>query len=137
MQKKSAKKRAQNRKETKLIKDRILERMGESDWDQMIDNLIARATDDTKSFETLRDTIGQKPVEKVVEVKEEKTEANEEQIIPAVFSAEEMNVQNDAEVLETPKPKRTRKKKVVEEPQDENIPVVETENNEEKTENDG
>ena len=66
MQKKSAKKRAQNRKETKLIKDRILERMGESDWDQMIDNLIARATDDTKSFETLRDTIGQKPVEKVV-----------------------------------------------------------------------
>lgn len=60
------KKSAQKRKEIKLIKDRILERMGESDWDQMIDNLIARATDDTKSFETLRDTIGQKPVEKVV-----------------------------------------------------------------------
>ncbi len=82
-------------------------------------------------------TFVSKPVEKVVEVKEEKTEANEEQIIPAVFSAEEMNVQNNAEVLETPKPKRTRKKKVVEEPQDENVPVVETENNEEKTENDG
>ena len=60
------KKSAQKRKEIKLIKDRILERMGEDDWDQMIDNLIARATDDTKSFETLRDTIGQKPVEKVV-----------------------------------------------------------------------
>jgi hypothetical protein len=66
MQKKSAKKRAQNRKETKLIKDRILERMGEDDWDTMIDNLIARANEDTKSFETLRDTIGQKPVDKVV-----------------------------------------------------------------------
>lgn len=49
------------RRENKLIKDRILERMGEKDWDTMIDNLIARAQDDTKSFETLRDTIGQKP----------------------------------------------------------------------------
>lgn len=49
------------RRENKLIKDRILERMGESDWDVMIDNLIARAQEDTKSFETLRDTIGQKP----------------------------------------------------------------------------
>ena len=35
--------------------------MGEKDWDTMIDNLIARATEDTKSFEVLRDTIGQKP----------------------------------------------------------------------------
>lgn len=49
------------RRENKLIKDRILERMGEKDWDTMIDNLIARATEDTKSFEVLRDTIGQKP----------------------------------------------------------------------------
>lgn len=52
---------AKARKENKLIKDRILERMGEKDWDTMIDNLIARATEDTKSFEVLRDTIGQKP----------------------------------------------------------------------------
>lgn len=51
------------KKENKLIKDRILERMGESDWDLMIDNLIARAQEDTKSFETLRDTLGQKPKE--------------------------------------------------------------------------
>ena len=49
------------KKERKLIKDRILERMGESDWDTMIDNLISRAQEDTKSFETLRDTIGEKP----------------------------------------------------------------------------
>ena len=53
------------RRENKLIKDRILERMGEADWDVMIDNLIARAQEDTKSFETLRDTLGQKPKESV------------------------------------------------------------------------
>ncbi|MBQ2086152.1 MAG: hypothetical protein II464_07785 [Oscillospiraceae bacterium] len=60
---KGGKKSGEVRKERKLIKDRILERMGESDWDTMIDNLIARATEDTKSFETLRDTIGEKPKE--------------------------------------------------------------------------
>ena len=53
------------RRENKLIKDRILERMGESDWDTMIDNLIERASADTKSFEVLRDTIGQKPTEHI------------------------------------------------------------------------
>ena len=65
MQKKSAKKRSENAAERKLIKDRILERMGEDDWDLMIDKLIERATIDTKSFETLRDTIGQKPKEQM------------------------------------------------------------------------
>lgn len=53
------------KRENKLIKDRILERMGETDWDTMIDNLIERASSDTKSFEVLRDTIGQKPTDKV------------------------------------------------------------------------
>ena len=53
------------RRERKLIKDRILERMGEDDWDTMIDNLIMRANDDTKSFEVLRDTIGEKPKEQI------------------------------------------------------------------------
>lgn len=53
------------KKERKLIKDRILERMGEDDWDTMIDNLIKRAQEDTKSFESLRDTIGEKPKEEV------------------------------------------------------------------------
>ena len=53
------------RRERKLIKERILERMGESDWDTMIDNLIAKAQEDVKAFETLRDTIGEKPNEKV------------------------------------------------------------------------
>ncbi len=53
------------RREKKLIKDRILERMGEDDWDAMIDNLIAEAKGSVKGFETLRDTIGQKPTDKV------------------------------------------------------------------------
>ena len=37
--------------------------MGEDDWDEMIDNLIKRAKKDRQDFETLRDTIGQKPKE--------------------------------------------------------------------------
>lgn len=39
--------------------------MGETDWDTMIDNLIERATEDTRSFEVLRDTIGEKPKDSV------------------------------------------------------------------------
>jgi hypothetical protein len=62
---KAGKASGQARRENKLIKDRILERMGESDWDTMIDNLIARASEDTKFFEVLRDTIGQKPKDSV------------------------------------------------------------------------
>lgn len=62
-QSRGGKKSAEVRRENKLIRDRILERMGETDWDLMIDKLIERATEDTKSFEVLRDTIGQKPKE--------------------------------------------------------------------------
>jgi hypothetical protein len=65
MQKKSAEKRKQNTAERKLIKDRILERMGESDWDAFIDGIIERAKESTTGAEFLRDTIGQKPVERV------------------------------------------------------------------------
>lgn len=59
------KKSVEARRERKLIKDRILERIGEADWDTMIDNLIDRAKDSPKDFEILRDTIGEKPVERV------------------------------------------------------------------------
>lgn len=65
MQKKSAEKRKQNTAEKKLIKERILERMGEDDWDAYIDGIIARAKESTTGAEFLRDTIGQKPVERV------------------------------------------------------------------------
>ena len=62
------------KRENKLIKERILERMGETDWDEMIDGIIARAKQTDKGFEMFRDTIGQKPSEKV-EVSKAKPES--------------------------------------------------------------
>jgi len=53
------------RREKKLIKEDILRRMSETDWDEMIDNLIKKAKENTKDFEILRDSIGQKPVQDV------------------------------------------------------------------------
>lgn len=64
MQKRSAQKRSENIKEKKLIKDRILERMGASDWDEYIDGIIARAKESKADAEFLRDTIGEKPIDK-------------------------------------------------------------------------
>ena len=64
MQKKSAKKRSENIKEKKLIKVRILERMGADDWDEYIDGIIARAKESKADAEFLRDTIGEKPIER-------------------------------------------------------------------------
>ena len=58
------KKSAQARAEKKLIKDRILERMGADDWDEYIDGIIARAKESKADAEFLRDTIGEKPVDK-------------------------------------------------------------------------
>ena len=73
--KEEAKKRGSNggkrsvevRAEKKLIKDRILERMGESDWDAYIDGIIERAKESRADAEFLRDTIGQKPVDKTLQ----------------------------------------------------------------------
>ena len=53
------------RRENKLIKDRILERMGETDWDEYIDGIIARAKESKQDAEFLRDTVGQKPSEHI------------------------------------------------------------------------
>lgn len=64
MQRLSARKRSENIKEKKLIRDRILERMGADDWDEYIDGIIARAKESKADAEFLRDTIGEKPVEK-------------------------------------------------------------------------
>ena len=63
MQKLSAQKRSENAKERKLLKERILEKAHESDWDEMVSNLIGRAKENDKSFEIVRDTIGEKPKE--------------------------------------------------------------------------
>lgn len=53
------------RREKKLFKEEILKRMKETDWEEMIDKLIARAKNQDKAFEILRDTIGQKPKEEI------------------------------------------------------------------------
>lgn len=52
------------RREKKLIKDRILERMNATDWDEYIDGIIERAKESKADAEFLRDTIGEKPAEK-------------------------------------------------------------------------
>ena len=64
-QRKSAEKRKQNTAEKKLIKDRILERMQAEDWDEYIDGIIARAKESRADAEFLRDTIGERPSDKV------------------------------------------------------------------------
>lgn len=64
-QKKSAEARKRNTIERKLIKERILERMNEDDWEAMIDGVIERAKQTDKGFEVLRDTVGEKPTEAV------------------------------------------------------------------------
>jgi len=53
------------RKEQKIFKKAIAERMGFDDFNEMVDNLIKRAKGNDKSFEILRDTMGQKPVEQI------------------------------------------------------------------------
>ena len=66
MQKKSAEKRSQNIKERKLIRQVIEERLDGADLEEIVDNLIERAKRDSKDFEVLQASLGQKPIEKVV-----------------------------------------------------------------------
>ena len=73
MQLKSAQKRSQNIKERKLIRAVIEERLGNEDLEEIVDNLIARAKENSKDFETLQAAIGQKPVDKVMVADVEKT----------------------------------------------------------------
>lgn len=58
---KAGKASVKKKRENKLIRERILERMGETDWDEYIDGIISRAKENTQGAEFLRDTIGQKP----------------------------------------------------------------------------
>ena len=73
MQLKFAQKRSQNIKERKLIRAVIEERLGNEDLEEIVDNLIARAKENSKDFETLQAAIGQKPVDKVMVADVEKT----------------------------------------------------------------
>ena len=53
------------RREKKIFKDEICKRLGVEDFNEIIDNLIKRAKEQDKSFEILRDTMGQKPKEEL------------------------------------------------------------------------
>lgn len=65
MQRKSAKKRSENIKEKKIIQERLKERLGMSDFDEIIDNLIERAKKDSRDFEVFQAALGQKPKEEI------------------------------------------------------------------------
>jgi len=65
MQRKSAAKRSQNIKERKLLMELLIERTKSKDLEEMLDNLIERAKNTDKGFEVYRDTIGEKPTEKI------------------------------------------------------------------------
>ena len=65
MQKLSAKKRSQNIKEKKLIREVLEARLGVEDLDEIVDNLIERAKHDSKDFETLQTALGQKPKDEI------------------------------------------------------------------------
>ena len=65
MQRKSAQKRSENIKIRKTFAQLIAERMGEEDYNEMVDNLIKRAKKKDRSFETLRDTVGEMPVKPI------------------------------------------------------------------------
>ena len=65
MQLLSAKKRSENVKAKKIFKEELEKRLGVNDFEEIIDNLILRAKKDDKSFEVLRDTMGQKPSDKI------------------------------------------------------------------------
>lgn len=71
-------KSGESKKEKKLLKEEILKRLNEKDFNEIIDNLIERAKKSDKSFELLRDTIGQKP----------KEENEEHEIKPPIFNIE-------------------------------------------------
>ena len=90
MQKKSAKKRSDNIKEKKLIREIIEKRLKARDLNEIIDNLIERAKLDSKDFEVLQAALGQKPVEKV--------QATQTVVDMSAFSTEEIKAMLDEEV---------------------------------------
>lgn len=51
--------------EKKIIREILANRLGVDDLNEIIDNLIERAKHDSKDFETLQASLGQKPVERV------------------------------------------------------------------------
>ena len=65
LQEKSVQKRLENIKEKKLLKELLIEKTGAADLDEIISNAIKRAKTTDRGFEVYRDTIGEKPTDKV------------------------------------------------------------------------
>nr|DAO40697.1 MAG TPA: hypothetical protein [Caudoviricetes sp.] len=65
MQKKSAAKRKQNTIEKKVIKEILEKRLKIRDLEEMLDNLIERAKEDSRDFEVLQASLGQKPIDRI------------------------------------------------------------------------
>lgn len=53
------------KRERRLIREALAERMGEEDFNALVDNLIDRAKNSDRAFELLRDTLGEKPVDQI------------------------------------------------------------------------
>ena len=51
--------------EKKIIREILADRLGVDDLNEIIDNLIERAKHDSKDFETLQASLGQKPVDRI------------------------------------------------------------------------
>lgn len=62
---KAGKRSGEIRRENRDIKERIHDRLTADDLTEIIDNLIDRAKRSTRDFEILRDTIGEKPTNRV------------------------------------------------------------------------
>lgn len=62
---KAGKKSGKVRRENRRLKEALLERLTDDDLTAIVDGLISRAKRNTRDFEVLRDSIGQKPRETV------------------------------------------------------------------------
>lgn len=70
---KAGKASGETRRENKLMRDRLREHITEAEINIIVDNLIERAKHNTRDFIVLRDTIGEKPTERL-NVEHENTE---------------------------------------------------------------
>ena len=61
---KAGRRSGEARRENRLLRERITERMSDDDLTAIADNLISRAKKNSRDFEVLRDTIGQKPTDR-------------------------------------------------------------------------
>lgn len=85
---KAGKASVEARKERKLLKERILEKMTETDWEEMIDGIIERSKHSKADAEFLRDTIGEKPTTQVgLEVKNDESAQELDKYFARKFNA--------------------------------------------------